>query len=150
MKLLRANKNMTRRYASCLMITDTALPRHFSSILKSELIKKDDCVFVKSLLAQCDAVSSNNFPDKTGYECFVNHIHIDGIELEKALKIGVAFLNQISIIIRKFGIHGAIRGIVSANDTDVTVSFHLLRPDEAWLSDNIEGYKEECVAEFEL
>ena len=150
MKLIRANKIMMTRYSSSLNASDVTLPRHLLSILESGLIEKDGCVFLCALLANCATIKQSYFPDMTGYECFVNHEHIDGVKLRKAIEIGVTFLARISIICRSFGVHGDIRGILSVDDKDVTVRFHLLRHEEAWLSDDIDGYEEDGVAEFEL
>jgi len=39
----------------------------------------------------------------------------------------------------------SLRFIISKNDKDWTVHFHTLRPDESWVSDDLEGYAEEAV-----
>jgi len=150
MKLLRANKLMMEQYAPFLIVTDVALPNHLSTILKSGLIEKDGCVFIRALISKCSTINQNDFPDKTGYECFVNHIHIEEVEIEKTIKIAVKFFANLKNIIKNFGIDNSVRGIISVNETDLTVSFHLLHPNERWLAEDLDGYKEECIAEFEL
>ena len=153
MKLLRANKIMVERYGQNLIPHDTVLPRYLLSILKSGLIKKDGGLFLNALLKKCSSVNKSNFPDLTGYEWFVNHIHIDGTTSSELVNFGMVFLSQLSFICKTNDIQRSIRGIISIDDTcvvNVTVGFHLLRSGETFLLDNLEGYEEECIAEFEL
>ncbi|QHF50490.1 hypothetical protein PspS49_12860 [Pseudomonas sp. S49] len=35
-----------------------------------------------------------------------------------------------------------LQGVISGEEFDATVKFHLLRPGETWLSDDLEGYEE--------
>jgi len=62
----------------------------------------------------------------------------------------VIFFVKLETIIEKFGIDGSIRGIISVNDANVTIHFHLLRSNEIWLANDLEVYKEESIAEFEF
>ena len=153
MKLLRANKSMLERYAPYLTPTDIVLPHRLLSILNSGLVIKDGCVLFKDLLSECHTTSRDNFSDMTGYECFVNHIHLNGRNFIKMIKTGVSFLAKVSIVYKKSGTNVPLVGIISLIETDVsgiTVRFHLNRLNEVWLADDIEAYEEECVAEFEL
>lgn len=150
MQLLDTNKAMQERYTPCLSSRDIVLPRRLMVVLESGLVRKDGCVFLASLLAQCRSVSRHDFPDMTGYECFVNKVHLDNLACSQLVRIGVTFLHRVSNLLRTSDIHSPVIGIVSADDASVTARFHLLRAQEAWLSDDLNGYTEECIAVFEL
>lgn len=131
--------------AGCTM----PLPNRLSAILVAGLTERNGCVFLAGLLEGCTSASQQDFPDKTGYECFVNHIHIDDFAASDKVRVAVAFLTRVAAMLKAQYRDDGFRGLIGMDGTDVTVRFHRARANEEWLSNDLEGY-EDCVCEFEL
>jgi hypothetical protein len=108
-----------------------------------ELTTADGSVLLKSEYGKSKHVKPSHFPDKTGYEAFVNHVHFpfDG-KRESLLRC----LSYASAITRKLAPMNSRRFhvIVSVGD-NCTVRFHEVRPGEIWLTEDLELYAEEAV-----
>jgi hypothetical protein len=95
--------------------------------------------------------------DDTGYECFINHLHI------KNLAEALEFARQLKSALTE-GFTEDFVVIVSFDGREATVRFHKHRAGEAWLNDNLEwfrfhfsGYRadlqkciRDCPKEFQL
>ncbi|MGY6126083.1 hypothetical protein ACW9YV_11460 [Paraburkholderia strydomiana] len=107
---------------------------------------REGCHFLTALLSTATNVTKANFPDCTGYECFVNSLHIEDYANEAPLSQGLQFVMQI------FGIWTAsiptmtLNAIVSADEFSVVVKFHVTRTGQQWLSENIEGYEDPIMS----
>lgn len=90
-------------------------------------------------------VNPADFPDKTGFECFVNHVHLPfdgtGASLRSCLSYAIALQKGLSRIVK----NPSFLVIASVNDDWCTVRFHQLRQNEAWIAEDLEGYTEEAV-----
>jgi len=90
-------------------------------------------------------VSPADLPDKTGYECFINHVHLPfdrtGASLKSCLSYAIALQKGLARIAK----NRSFQVIVSVNDHECTVRFHQLRQGESWVAEDIEGYTEEAV-----
>ncbi len=76
--------------------------------------------------------------DETGYECFINHIHIKSLPeaLEFAERLNKALLERL---------RGDFVVIVSFDGREAAVRFHRRRIGQTWLSENLEEYREEGI-----
>ena len=110
------------------------------------LVTVEGCVLLADEAQGCHSVSVSDFPDRTGFECFVNHFHVPYEGTPAGLQ---------KLIVRIAGIRRALTGYapdrnflipVSVAKGECTIRFHECRPGEAWLADNLEGYTEESVA----
>jgi hypothetical protein len=96
-----------------------------------------------------------DFPDLTGYECFVNHVHIedylsDGERGSNALlKQGVALANKIVEELSSSFPGKPFKAIVAANESGCSVRFHSIRIGENWLSDDLDKYGQEAILVLE-
>ena len=83
--------------------------------------------------------------DKTGYECFINHIHLPfdgtGASLKSCLSYAIALQNGLARLAK----NRSFQVIVSVSDHECTVRFHQLRKGENWVAEDLEGYTEEAV-----
>ena len=96
-----------------------------------------------------------NFPDLTGFECFVNHIHIED-QLDRPISNEVALLRQgiafaletksqlFSTFPRKH-----FKVIVASTTDRCDVRVHLNRPGEEWLASDLDGYGKEAILVLE-
>ena len=100
-------------------------------------------------------VKLENFPDKTGFECFVNHIFVEDQHegsvrdrqghLKQAIAFALATDNQLRSVFpaRSFKV------IVAANAVSCGVRFHIERPGEEWLASDLDGYGQEAILVLE-
>jgi hypothetical protein len=100
-------------------------------------------------------IKPDNFPDLTGYECFVNHVHIEdylrGAELgsNALLKQGILFAYKIIEEFSSSFPDKSFKVIVAINESGCALRFHLIRSGENWLSDDLEIYVQEAILVLE-
>jgi hypothetical protein len=103
---------------------------------------RGDCHFLAVLLEKSRSVARENFDDCTGYECFVNSVHVEDFDAKAPILQAILFIDAV------FDAWGArmsglnLVGIVSADEFSVVVKFHVDRTGESWVSDNVEGYED--------
>jgi len=123
------------------------VPDELAQVLGDGMRVVGDCLVVgKSDAASClDSVRAAVM-DKTGYACFVNHFHLKEHGNSAAvLGHAVAFCKRVSAEAVSIAPNRSVRFIISKNGKDWTVHFHTLRPDESYVSADLEGYAEEAV-----
>lgn len=100
-----------------------------------------------------------DFPDKTSFEAFDNHIHVRDYVSEKGkgyryLFIGLAMASLIKLKLQTTFPRKRFMVIVSYNiktTDDCVIRFHKIRKKEGtWSAENLEGYKEEAVGIIEI
>jgi hypothetical protein len=112
-------------------------------------------IIFKSMVKNAKRVNKDNFPDLTGYECFLNHIHIeDYLDIsspgpQALLKQGVVFALHVKNQLEKFFQHSKFRLIVAFNESGCNVRFHCLRLGEKWLSEDLEQDTGESILVLE-
>ena len=131
-----------------------ALPQKLLQLLNAGFAEEEKCVFLKQL-KQGAPVKPADFPNRTAYECFVNHIHIEeylengGLPPLEMLGRGLALARELKS--RLAALHGAkhFRIIVAFHGVSCTVRFHTIRPDESWVDKDAGALGAEGVAVFE-
>lgn len=126
--------------------------RKLRELLGEGFVQENGCVFLAELRSASSASTLNDFPDRTGFECFVNHVHMSDYlrvrlttgrreVLAEAFAYASALMNvlQYSFESLRFTI------ILSYDGNDAVVRFHKTRPGEAWVDDDLESYQEEGV-----
>lgn len=132
-----------------------SLSERLSQLLAPGFSVLDEAIVFTSRRKVGENVGAKNFPDLTGFECFVNHVHVeeelDGpIEsatslLKQAIAFAFATMNQLrSVFPRK-----SFRVIVAATASGCGVRFHVVRPKEEWLARDLDGYGEEAILVLE-
>jgi hypothetical protein len=114
----------------------------------------EDCVLLREQWAPNSHVKIADCFDKTGFECFINHVHLpfDGtngtllpcLEYATTLQKGLASFAPD----RQFRVILAFSEDEKFPDSACTVRFHQVRPDENYLADDLEGYKSEAMLVF--
>jgi hypothetical protein len=131
-----------------------ALPQKLLGLLNGGFVEADDCVFL-SALKKTASVERMDFPNRTAYECFVNHIHIEdylengGLPPLEMLGRGLALAREVSE--RLSLLHGVkhFRIIVAFPGATCTVRFHTIRPNEEWVDKDAAGPDSEAMAILE-
>src|SRR5262249_229298 len=114
----------------------------------------DGAVLLKTQEDVAKSIKPDNFPDLTGYECFVNHVHIEDylsdaeLGSNALLNQGVLFANKIVEELSSSFPGKQFKVIVATNESGCTVRFHLIRSGENWLSDDLENYGQEAILVF--
>ncbi|MFM0741452.1 hypothetical protein PQQ51_29810 [Paraburkholderia xenovorans] len=140
---MKANKTM-RSLLSGLRLDRSLVPA-LMAIADNGFVTHDGCHMLRSLSARTNATRST-LGDCTGYECFVNSLHIEDYEAEQPLAQAVLFAIQVFRVWNLSGLTTYLTAIVSADEFSVVAKFHAKRPGEHWLSDNIEGYEDPVLS----
>jgi hypothetical protein len=152
---MKSNAKMQKRLENLHdFMHSLALDDTLCRLLTSPLLEVDGCFFLEEFWIKSPHASSSSFPDQTGLECFINHLHIeDYIDSRDALNRlsdlylahGFLFATHLKEKLAASRPERCFRIIIAAADGTCTVRFHALREGERWLSDNLEGYREEAV-----
>ena len=128
-----------------------ALPQKLLALLGAGFVEEEKCVFL-SLLKIDSPVKRADFPDRTAYECFVNHIHIEdylengGLPPLEMLGRGLALARELKARLSSLPGKRHFRIIVSFRGPSCTVRFHTVRPDETWTDKDASGLQSEAIA----
>ena len=119
------------------------------------IVEQDGCWLLASQLKAGTAGQRQHFPDRTGYEAFVNHIHIED-ELDSELCSAEVLLGQALALGHAMGglaaAHGAFKIVVASNldaPGDCNVRLFKARPGETWIRDDLEGYSHDGILVLE-
>jgi hypothetical protein len=102
----------------------------------------DGSVFLKKELERAHHVKTSDFPDRTGYECFVNHVHLPFSQTRESLLSCLRYATTLQNGLSQLQPRRQFQIIASIGEGDCTVRFHEQRSGESWVSDNLEGYRE--------
>ena len=138
---MKMNINMASKLRDINWV-DQILVTELKNISDASFIKINDCVFLNSLYKVNTNVSLQNFPDKTGYECFINSLHIDDYVSNGYLSQSCLFVKSVFERWRQFSGNEILQAIIAIGEFDAVVKFHLLRDGENLLNDDLEGYEE--------
>lgn len=84
--------------------------------------------------------------DKTGIECPANHIHLeDYVKLDPLgqFRQAVLFVKQLARLLGEVIPENEFQGNFERDSA--IVGFHKVRAGEEWLSDDLEGYKDDAL-----
>lgn len=145
---MRMNARM-RRLVPAGLPNSWQLQPALARIAERGFTRIDDCVVFSG---QRD--NRSDFPDRTGYECFANHIHVDDLVLECSpetlVEQAVALAASLNHRLRTVAPTSMFRFIISVHDGGgCTLRFHTVRSGEDWVHDNLDQYTEEAVAVIE-
>jgi hypothetical protein len=124
---------------------DRPLPHELSALVAQGFEELDGCVFLASLKKAGTNAKQEDFPDKTGYECFINSIHIDDFVQSDCLAFACLFIEACFSAWKQSGISGDLTAVISDDESGAVVKLHRARSDEFWVSSDLENYREEAV-----
>ena len=94
-----------------------SLPAALLALISDGFVTQEGCSFLRGLYMLKGNASPSMFPDETGYECFVNHVHIDHGSAAEPLPLAMVFADGIGRAWLSSGSMESLRAIVSCNDT---------------------------------
>ena len=121
------------------------LPSILSEIVFTGFRKENDCFCLDALTKGKTNVTYSDFPDKTGYECFINSIHIDDFIDSNYLAYACLFVEDCFDMWRRSGFQEKLQAIISSDEFGSLVKLHIVRKGEAWVSDELEQYEESIL-----
>lgn len=146
-----ANKRMLRliRRAEEDGLQRNGLDPELATLVDKGFVQRYGCIFLSGFEENARLRDSRKgLVDKTGVECFANHLHVkDYIAASALVQLdqGIMFAQRLAKALRFSFPRTGFRVIVSKNAEGVIVRFHKLRPNEEWLSRDLEGYEHEAV-----
>jgi hypothetical protein len=128
------------------------LSQKLQQLLASPFMEEEGCVFLAQLRTRVPTVKLADFQDRTAYECYVNHIHVEdysengGFLPLPMLGYGMAVAQSLRdrLVKEKQGKHFHV--IVNFDGDHCDVRFHTVRLDETWLNPDLEEYTQEALA----
>lgn len=142
--MLIMNSEMLKAYKN-LSLVNIELDHSLVEIAESGFRNKDGCFFLGKCFGIDTNTSANDFPDKTGYECFINSVNIDDYVDDGYLEQAVCFVRSVFSQWNKLRESKTLIAIVSLDELGLKVKFHLDRSGEQWLSDELEDYEESIL-----
>ena len=115
----------------------------------------EDSVLLKDQwAANSQHVKITDLPDRTGFECFINHVHLPFEGTNETLVPCLEYAATLQEALIPLTQDRQFRVIVSLSEGDAfpksacTVRFHQIRPGENCVSEDLEGYKSEAILIF--
>ncbi len=146
---MRANTRMKGILTECGS-NRALLASDLRALLSEGLENSGGCLLLRSQLKLTQANVRQQFQDDTGYECFVNHLHLEDIlaSTDTCFLIGqaLAFADELLVKTSSIGVSEPLEYIIGSDDDGVNIRFHLLRPGQHWLVDDLEKYGEGVAA----
>ena len=102
----------------------------------------DGSVLLKQEFEGAQHVKGSDFPDRTGYECFINHVHLPFAQTRESLVSCLRYAIAVQSGLARLQPRRNFQIIVSVGEVACTVRFHEVRIGESWVADNLEGYSE--------
>lgn len=133
-KLLRAKAGRTK---------SSMMPANLLSICRSGFVREGNCVFLKHLYDHKGNGTRDKFFDDVGYECFVNHIHVDEYSEYENFDTCLSLIDELRVSWLDFSGSGMekIRVIISSDaDGECVLRFHKVRTSESWLAQDLNLY----------
>jgi len=129
-----------------------ALSQKLQALLASAFVEEDGCCFLEQLKAGVPTVKLPDFKDRTAFECYVNHIHVEdysengGFLPLPMLGYGIAVAQALRDRLAREKPEQHFHVIVNFDGDHCDVRFHTVRVDENWISSDLEEYPQEALA----
>ena len=129
-----------------------ALSQKLQTLLASPLAEEEGCLFLAQLRARVPTVKLADFQNRTAFECYVNHIHVEdysengGFLPLPMLGYGMAVAQALRDRLAKEEPDKHFHVIVNFDGDHCDVRFHTVRLDEEWISPDLEDYPQEALA----
>ncbi len=142
---MKTNKRMSELLARA----NIAVP--FPSHLGSEELRLpvltivNGSVLLKDEYERAGHLKLADFPDKTGYECFVNHFHMPFSGRRESLLSCLSYAGALQRELARFVTGRSFQVIASVTENSCTVRFHEVRQGENWVTEDLERYGEEAI-----
>jgi hypothetical protein len=131
------------------------LSDELGALLAEGFTTLNGAIVFKAMRQTAKRIKPENFSDLTGFECFINQVHVEdhlhGTILDQTalLKEGVAFTLAVQSRLHSCFADKPFTVQLASTDTTCAGRFHVTRPTEQWLSSDLDGYAEEAILVLE-
>lgn len=140
--MIRMNQQMKLKLLKA-ELKNCALSDELKSVAEEGFVASDGCFLLARLLQAQVNVKFGDFPDRTGYECYINSVHIDDYAKVDFLGGGIGLLWALFQWWEcNFQSDLVLNAIMSSDDMGAIIKFHVLRENESWVSNNLEKYED--------
>lgn len=139
--MTKTNKAMAEELAQ-LDLSRYTLNPELEKLTAAGFIEQNGCILVATLSKMDTNAKQSDFPDRTGYECFVNSVHVDDYVDGDHLPQAMLLVNALLRLWKDNGTGSPVQAIASKDEFGATIKFHALREGEAWLASDLEKYDE--------
>jgi hypothetical protein len=140
---MKANQAMRSLLSETTL--NCSLASSLRTIADSGFIAQEGCYVFRDRPGATNAKRAN-FDDCTGYECFINSLHIEDYDAERPFEQAVLFVMQVFRVWSSAQPVNLLTAIVSSDEFSVVTKFHIRRLGEQWLSEDIEGYEDPVLS----
>lgn len=115
-------------------------------LISGGFIFHNGCYFLRSLYGIQSHISESDFIDATGYECFINSIHIDDYVEIDLFEQAMLFADKL-IELWKIQNNGLILTVIlSETEFGFNIKFHTCRKNEQWINeDEMDKFEEAMI-----
>lgn len=115
------------------------------ALLALGFVEIEGCVVLAAFESSARHTSVARCSDETGYEAFLNHVHVEdllpeGTPAEEVLTQGVHYVRRLAADLRAAFPERSFEIVLGCREGSADVRFHTVRPGAAWLSNDLEGY----------
>jgi len=140
---------MNQRMSALLRQADIPVPFVDGPALRTlsmpALSEVGEFVLLKNNYEANKHVKPAHHEDKTGFECFINHIHLPFDGTATSLKSCLSYAIALQKGLARIAKNRSFQVIVAVEDHGCSVRFHQLRQGEAWIAEDLEGYADDAV-----
>lgn len=136
------NRHFSTLRSSIRTWQSTPLHPALRRIAKEGLIRRDGCLFLAIAAREQSNATVSSFEDKTGYECFINHIHVEDYVATNVAEQTFGFVFSILTWWNGRRFDGVLNSISTFDEGLAGIRFHLKRRNENWLADDLDAYRE--------
>jgi len=122
------------------------LDAKLDTIASDGIVAIDGCYLLRTEAEKSTNATISDFPDETGYECFINHIHIDDYMSEDLVNQSVGYASKVLRMWNEQKLDGELISTIGltknecTNRDEAVVRFYHKRQNESWLSDDLDVY----------
>ncbi|WP_077530135.1 hypothetical protein [Vreelandella utahensis] len=142
--MITMNSKMIKAYSN-LSKHSIELDRGLREIAESGFSSKNGCFLIRKCAEIDTNAKINDFPDKTGYECFINSVNIDDYIESFYLEQGIRFVRSVFNHWNESNGNRKLIAILLMDELTFKVKFHVQRSGERWLADDLEDYEESLM-----
>ncbi|KKO47501.1 hypothetical protein VT06_16765 [Arsukibacterium sp. MJ3] len=137
--LMNSKMSETYKYAA---FSSIELQKELLEFVEKGFLVEDGCYFLSKCFCVVTNATQDDFPDNTGYECFINSINVDDYVEDKFLEYGLCLVSKVFSKWRSMCFEKELRAILSMDEFGLKIKFHVFRNGESWLDSELEGYEE--------
>ena len=141
---MKMNTRMSELLTQLRISADLRHDIHPGILSATDFVTVNGSVLLRSEHEKNRHLKAPDFSDRTGFECFVNHLHLpfNGTResLLESLGYAIALRHALSSFEGK-----TFLVIASVADGECTIRFHQLRENESWVAEDLEGYGSEAI-----